>query len=97
MEEEKENWVDALRKHLDSLSQEEIEEIREKYFKDKRPKGWLSIEEHLPMMFAVDIMQGYSVFKVRDKYGNEFETRVADHNTWYYHAKEIGITEWFNE
>lgn len=97
MEEGKSNLVDNLRKHLESLSEEEIKEIREKYFTDKRPKGWLSIEEHLPMMFAIDIMQGYSVFKVRDKYGNEFETRVADHNTWYYHAKEIGITEWFNE
>jgi len=97
MEEEKENWVDSLRKHLDSMSEEEIKEMREKYFTDKRPKGWLSIEEHLPMMFAVDVMQGYSVFKVRDTNGEEFESIVSDHNTWYHYAKEIGITHWLNE
>lgn len=91
------NMLDNLRNHLDSLSEKEIEEIREKYFTDKRPKGWLDIEQHLPMMFAIDILQGYSVFKVRDADGNEFETKVADHNTWYYHAKEIGITHWLNE
>lgn len=91
------NMLDNLRNHLDSLSEKEIEEIREKYFTDKRPKGWLDIEQHLPMMFAIDILQGYSVFKVRDADGNEFETKVTDHNTWYYHAKEIGITHWLNE
>lgn len=90
-------WVDKLRQHLDSMSEEEIKEMREKYFTDKRPKGWLSIEEHLPMMFAVDIMQGYSVFKVRDTNGEEFESIVSDHNTWYHYAKEKGITHWLNE
>ena len=90
-------WVDKLRQHLDSMSEEEIKEMREKYFTDKRPKGWLSIEEHLPMMFAVDVMQGYSVFKVRDTNGEEFESIVSDHNTWYHYAKEIGITHWLNE
>jgi hypothetical protein len=90
-------WVDKLRQHLDSMSEEEIKEMREKYFTDKRPKGWLSIEEHLPMMFAVDVRQGYSVFKVRDTNGEEFESIVSDHNTWYHYAKEIGITHWLNE
>lgn len=89
--------VKALREHLESLKSEQIEEIREKYFTDKRPKGWLSIEEHLPMMFAIDIVRGYSVFKVKDKDGNEFESAVADHNTWYYRAKDEGITHWLNE
>lgn len=99
MKEEKEikSMAEVLREHLNSLSQEEIEEIREKYFTDKRPKGWVDIEEHLPMMRAMDIVQGYSVFKVKDKDGNEFETKVSDHNTWYYYAKEQGITHWFNE
>lgn len=27
---------------------------------DTRPKGWLSIEEYLPMMYAIDIIQGYT-------------------------------------
>lgn len=79
---------------LSNMSQEEIEE----YFpSDKRPKGWLSIDEYLPMMYAVDIMQGYSVFKVKDINGNEFESKVSDHNTWYYFAKENEITHWLNE
>lgn len=86
----------ALREHLKKMTDAEKEEMRE-YFRDKRPKGWLSIEEHLPMMFANDIMQGYSVFKVRDKDGNEFDSAVTDHNIWYYRAKEEGITHWFNE
>jgi len=89
--------VKALKKYLENLTEEEKEEIRKKYFSDNRPKGWISIEVHLPMMMVKDIRQGYSVFKVRDEYGNEFESKVSDHNTWYYHAKEIGIKEWFNE
>lgn len=91
------NLADKVREHFDSMSEDEVEEIRQKYFTDKRPKGWVDIEHHLPMMFAIDILQGYSVFKVRDVYGNEFEEKVSDHNSWYYHAKEIGITHWLNE
>lgn len=86
-----------LREHIESLSEEEVKEIRKKYFTDDRPKGWVDIEHHLPMMLAMDIVQGYSVFKVRDVNGNEFETKVSDHNTWYHMAKEIGITHWFNK
>lgn len=68
-----------------------------KYFPpDIRPKGWLDIEEYLPMMYAIDIGKGYSVYKVKDKDGKEFETGVSDHNVWYYMAKEIGITHWWN-
>ena len=89
MEQEKPDWVDSLKKHLNSLSKEEIKDIREKYFKDDRPKGWVSIEQHLPMMFAVDIMQGYSVFKVRDKDGNEFETKVAEIKSLQFLGRQI--------
>ena len=63
---------------------------------DTRPKGWLSIEEYLPMMCAIDIVQGYTLYKVKDKNGNEFESAVSDHNNWYYYAKEEGITHWWN-
>jgi hypothetical protein len=78
---------------LANMTQEEID----KYFPpDTRPKGWLSIEEYLPMMYAIDIMQGYTLYKVKDKDGNEFESTVSDHNVWYYMAKEAGITHWWN-
>lgn len=70
----------------------------EKYFpKDTRPKGWLNIEEHLPKMYAMDFAQGYSLFKVKYENGEIGESPVADHNTWYYRAKEAGITHWYNE
>lgn len=83
-----------LENKINNISEEEIE----KYFpKDTRPKGWLSIEEYLPMMYAIDIMQGYTPYKVKDKNGNEFESAVSDHNIWYYMAKETGITHWLNE
>ena len=83
-------WDDAF----DNITQEEID----KFFPpDTRPKGWLSIEEYLPMMYAKDMRQGYSLYKVKDKDGNEFTSGVADHNTWYYRAKENGITHWWNE
>lgn len=88
--------LEVLRNRLENMTEEEKEEVRD-HFSDKRPKGWLSIEEHLPMMFADDIMQGYSVFKVRDKDGKEFYSAVTDHNIWYYMAKDEGITHWFNE
>lgn len=78
------------------MTEEEKAEMRE-HFRDKRPKGWLSIEEHLPMMYAKDIMQGYSEFKIKYADGKEGVARVSDHNIWYYHAKEAGVTHWFNE
>lgn len=95
--EQENDIVKALRDHFNSLTPEQTEEIREKYFTDKRPKGWLSIEDYLPQMYAIDIIRGYSLFKVRDKEGNEFESAVSDHNTWYYQAKEEGVTHWLNE
>lgn len=85
---------DKLRKKLASIPQEKIE----KYLpKDERPKGWLSIEEYLPMMMAKDIMIGGTEYKVRYEDGTEGYSVISDHNTWYYYAKEIGITHWFNE
>jgi len=88
--------IASLKKHLKSLSKEELDELKER-FRDKTPKGWISIEEHLPKMLAKDIMQGFSIFKVKDKDGNEFDSGVSDHNIWYYEAKEAGITHWLNK
>jgi hypothetical protein len=86
--------IKKLEEALVNMTQEEID----KYFSpDTRPKGWLSIEEYLPMMLAVDIMQGYTLYKVKDRNGGEFESAVSDHNVWYYVAKEAGITHWWNE
>lgn len=79
-----------------NITPEQIQEMKD-FFKDDRPKGWLSIEDHLPYMFAIDVMQGYSVFKVRYADGTEGTSPVADHNTWYYRAKGQGITHWLNE
>ena len=89
--------LEEMKKKIDeflaNITQEEIN----KYFPpDTRPKGWLSIEEYLPMMCAIDIVQGYTLYKVKDKNGNEFESAVSDHNSWYYYAKEEGITHWWN-
>ena len=89
--------LEEMKKKIDeflaNITQEEIN----KYFPpDTRPKGWLSIEEYLPLMCAIDIVQGYTLYKVKDKNGNEFESAVSDHNNWYYYAKEEGITHWWN-
>lgn len=82
-----------LEKALENITPEEIE----KYFpEDKKPKGWISIDEHLPMMWAIDVMQGYTEYKVKYKNGTTGTTKVADHNTWYYYAKDEGITHWLN-
>jgi len=83
-----------LRKALKEMTPEETE----KYFpKDTRPKGWLSIEDYLPMWMADDAAKGYSEYRVRLSDGTERTTRVADHNTWYYEAKYNGITHWLNK
>jgi len=82
-----------LEKALENITPEEIEE----YFPaDTRPKGWLSIEEYLPMMRAIDIRKGYTTFKVKYSDGSIRYTRVVDHCVWYYEAKKAGITHWWN-
>lgn len=82
-------------KLIKNLTPEDIE----KYFPpDNTPKGWVSIEEHLPMCTVDDFVEkGYSIYKVKDKHGNEFQSTVTDHNIWYYRAKEQGVTHWWNE
>lgn len=90
------DMVAKFAEHLRNMTAEQKREMVE-FFTDNIPKGWVSIEEHLPMMYGKDIMQGYSMFKVRDKYGNEFESMVSDGNIWYYFALENNITHWFND
>ena len=84
-----------LEKAFSEISDEDIE----KYFpKDTRPSGWISIEDDLPQMFAIDfINQGYSEFKVKFANGKEGTSWVCDHSVWYYEAKESGITHWWHE
>lgn len=62
------------------------------------PSGWISIEDHLPKMLAIDfISKGFSTFKAKYADGSEFETHVSDHDVWYVMAKGIGITHWWND
>jgi hypothetical protein len=89
---------DALKSLDAALKAMTPEELEEYFPEDKRPKGWLSIEEHLPYCDAADFVnQGYSTVIVKGSDGNEFESRVTDHNIWYHVAKQEGITHWYNE
>jgi hypothetical protein len=89
--------LDALDKALKEMTPEDME----KYFpkEDPLPEGWIDIEQHLPMVTVDDVLNNDGLFKnvwVKDDKNNEFETTVGDHNTWYYMAKEAGITHWYN-
>lgn len=87
-----------LQEYLSNKSPEELKAEWDEMFPPENdpPKGWISIEEHLPMMYAMDIEQGYSEFKIKYKNGNEGVNYVSDGNTWYHYAKKAGITHWFN-
>jgi hypothetical protein len=88
------NTIKFISESLDHMSQDDIE----KFFpREIKPKGWLSIEEYLPMFMAIDITNGYSIYRVKYSDGTIGESRVVDHNIWYYDAKEAGITHWYNE
>ncbi len=97
MEKRLQDSLDALKNHLENITAEQKAEMKE-HFRDKTPKGWISIEEHLPQCAAEDFIgKGYSVYKVRDRDGKEFDSAVCDHDVWYYEAKAIGITHWLND
>lgn len=84
-----------VKKLIEELSEEEL-----KYFFtfSSLPKGWISVEDHLPQWLAEDVKQGYSVYKVKNSNGEEFETTVADHTYWYYIiAIPQKITHWYND
>lgn len=85
--------LDKMKEAIRNMSPED----KEKFFpEDTTPKGWVSIEEHLPMWMASDIMEGGSRYKVRTADGHEGYSIVSDHNVWYHIAKEQGITHWWN-
>lgn len=79
---------------IDNLTPEDIE----KYFpEDKTPKGWVSIEDHLPMCTVGDFVgKGYTEYSVKNAAGVQGFSEVCDHSVWYYNAKEMGITHWWN-
>ena len=80
---------------FDNLSEEDIERIKQKYFPESTiPKGWVSIEDHLPQFLVKDVEVGYSTYKVRNE--EEFYMDVTDPNIFYYKAKELGVTHWHN-
>lgn len=81
---------------FDNLSEEDIERIKQEYFPESTiPKGWVSIEEHLPQFLAKDVGKGFSTYKVRGE-GREQYMNVVDPNIFYYEAKELGVTHWHN-
>ena len=89
---------DELSKRLESaLENTSDEEFRQMFPEDTTPKGWVDIEEHLPQLIVGDFVdKGYSEYKVKDKDGNVFDTKVTDSLVWYYRAKECGVTHWLN-
>ena len=84
---------------FNNLTEDEIEKLKEKYFpkESNTAKGWISIDEILPMSKAVDLSEGGTEYKILFEDGVESYSRVADPNTWYYLAKEIRITHWCNK
>ena len=88
--------VEAFGEALKNLTPEQME----KYFpEDKTPKGWVSIEDHLPAVTCGDFLEHGAIVrfvKVKDNDGNESESQVGDARMWYYIVKEHGITHWWN-
>lgn len=86
--------LNKLREKLENITEDDFKE----YFRNKPkiPKGWVSIDDHLPKWLAIDLERGYSSYKVRDINGNEFKTTVTDHSLWEVQAREMNITHWLN-
>jgi hypothetical protein len=91
--------LENLKKYLENRTEEEIEEDRKFLCGDDEiiPKGWISIEDHLPSFIVRDIEQGYSIYEVKNNDGEIGTTTVTDSRMWYYRAKEIGVTHWLNK
>ena len=84
---------------FNNLSEDEIEKLKEKYFpkESNTPKVWISIDESLPTLRALDLFEGGTEYKILFEDGFEAYSRVTDPNTWYYWAKEVGVTHWYSE
>lgn len=93
--------LDSLDKFLKEVPKEELDALIAKHCPpDNTPKGWVSIEEALPMVTCDDFLNNdamVKIIKVKDKNGEEFESQVGDHHIWYYRAKDAGITHWWND
>ena len=91
--------IDKMTKLLEKALQNLTKEDIEKYFPERKlPKGWVSIEEHLPYASALDFVEkGYTEIKVKYANGKVGKSGVCDHNIWYYDAKDAGITHWWND
>lgn len=64
------------------------------------PEGWVDMEEFKPCILAEDFIgKGYTLYKVKNMAGEEFEVGITgDPNCWYYKvAKPLNITHWYNE
>ncbi len=59
---------------------------------------WVSIEEELPMMRIEDLFnKGFRIVKCKYADGSEVDCGVGDHHSWYFDAKNIGITHWWKD
>ncbi len=96
--EDNDKRIENFHKILATITKENLEKYLPK--EDPIPFGWISIEEHLPMVTCDDFLKNdaiVKVIKVRYSDGTEDISHVGDHNIWYYRAKEAGITHWLNE
>lgn len=98
-EETLKNSIKSINAYFESLTEEDIKRLKEKYFPDSDiPKGcWINIEDHLPFMRIADMEKGYTEYLIKFEDGTEGSSKVSDHNVWYYEAKEAGVTHWFNK
>lgn len=92
------NFYKKLKSILDNMSLEE-KLMHKNLLKGpaEKPKGWLSIEDHLPVWKAIDFEKGFTRVKVKDSNGVIQYTQCTDHNMWYYMMKELGVTHWWND
>ena len=74
----------------------EVTPENEWVFTDGIPKGWVSIEDDLPVCCGLDFPYG-TKYKVRNEVGEESYSYVLDHDLWYYDAVDLGITHWYHD
>lgn len=84
------------KRSIEEMTNEELDNLMKEFDEPEVPKGWISIEDHLPQWMAEDVIKGYTEYKVKGNVG-EMTSKVTDHQMFYYYAKEVGITHWWNE